>query len=137
MNRILAFFGLCLSLLVFAHPAVANDLTGAQATVDCNGYSLSMDAKLLTVGNPYTINFTFTLTPTSGPAISVPGTITFTANAVMEAGRTVGGFLHRDRVGNAHQFRLDSSNHSERFERSSIDLRPRWPHDRRWQCVRD
>jgi hypothetical protein len=75
---------LCLSLLVFAHPAVANDLTGAQATVDCNGYSLSVDAKLLTVGNPYTINFTFTLTPTSGPAISVPGTITFTANAVME-----------------------------------------------------
>jgi hypothetical protein len=84
MNRILAFFGLCLSLLVFAHPAVANDLTGAKATVDCNGYSLSVDAKLLTVGNPYTINYSFTLTPTSGPAIIVSGTINFNAGTVIE-----------------------------------------------------
>ena len=84
MNRILALFGLCLCLLVFAHPAIANDLTGAKATVDCNGFALSVDAKLLTVGHPYTINFTFTLTPISGPPIPVTGSINFNASAVTE-----------------------------------------------------
>src|SRR6185369_5272727 len=71
-------------LLVFAHPSIANDLTGAKATVDCNGFALSVDAHLLTVGQPFTINFTFTLTPVSSPPITVPGTITFTGSVVTE-----------------------------------------------------
>jgi len=84
MKRILALFVVCLGLLVFAHPSLANDLTGASATVDCNGFSLSVDAKFLTVGTPYTINFSFTLTPVSGPPITVPGTINFTASMVSQ-----------------------------------------------------
>jgi hypothetical protein len=81
MKRTLAVCGVVLSLLVFAHPARANVLTGATATVTCNGFSLTVDASALTTGTSYTINFTFTLTPTSGPPITVPGTINFTATS--------------------------------------------------------
>jgi hypothetical protein len=70
---------LMLGLLVSAHPALANHLTSATATVSCTGYTLTVDADLLSVGTAYTIDYTFTLTPASGPAIPVPGTISFTA----------------------------------------------------------
>jgi hypothetical protein len=81
MKRILTVCGLVLCLFVFAHPALANHLTGATATVDCNGFTLTVNAAELTPSTSYTIDFTFTLTPTSGPLITVPGTIDFVATS--------------------------------------------------------
>ena len=71
-------------LVMLANPALANDLTVASATADCSGFTLSVTAINLAVGTSFEIDFTFTLTPTSGPAITVPGTISFTAAAGTE-----------------------------------------------------
>ena len=71
-------------LVMFANPALANDLTVASATADCSGFTHSVTAINLDVGASFTIDFTFTLTPPSGPAITVPGTISFTAAAGTE-----------------------------------------------------
>jgi hypothetical protein len=90
MKRIFIVFILVLGLFVSAHPALANHLTGATATVSCTGFTLSADANLLTVGTAYTISYTFILTPPSGPPITVPGSINFTANSVI-ATETVSG----------------------------------------------
>jgi len=80
MKKHIAVFGLALALLVmFASPALANDITGATATADCSGFQLTVNLARLTVGTSYEIDFTFTLTPTSGPPITVPGTIKFVA----------------------------------------------------------
>ena len=69
-------FGL-LSLL--AMPAHANVLTGATATVDCNGFTVVVGAFDLNPGTVYQINISFTLTPASGSPLVVPATISFTA----------------------------------------------------------
>lgn len=61
-------------------PAVANVLTSAAATADCSGYTLTVNAKNLTVGTQYTIDYSFTLT-CGGSTTTVPGSITFTATA--------------------------------------------------------
>jgi uncharacterized membrane protein len=79
MRRIFIIFILVLGLFVSAHPALANRRTAGTATVSCTGYTLSVDADLLSVGTAYSIDYTFTLTPASGPAIPVTGTIPFTA----------------------------------------------------------
>jgi hypothetical protein len=71
-------------LVMLANPVLANDLTAATATADCSGFNLSVTAINLDVGTTYMVDFTFTLTPPSGPAITVPGTITFTAAAGTE-----------------------------------------------------
>jgi hypothetical protein len=82
IKKHLAALGLLLGLLVmFANPALANVLTGASATADCNGFTLTVDAKDLTVGTVYTIDFTFTLTPISGPPTTVTNSITFKATS--------------------------------------------------------
>ena len=47
---------------VFALSAIANVLTSASATADCSGYTLTVHASDLTVGTPYTIDYSFTLT---------------------------------------------------------------------------
>jgi hypothetical protein len=45
LKKHLAVFGLALGLLMmFAIPALANILTRASATADCNGYTLSVNA---------------------------------------------------------------------------------------------
>ncbi|HLZ90179.1 MAG TPA: hypothetical protein VKQ28_00590 [Candidatus Acidoferrum sp.] len=80
MKRVVTVCGFVLCLLVFAHPALANHLTEATATATCNGFTLTVDAVQLNSGTSYTIKFTFTLMPTSGPPITVPGTINFSAN---------------------------------------------------------
>lgn len=56
-----------------AAPAKANTVTGAVVTVNCNSYTISLNAIDLDFGRAYTINWTFTLTPTTGPAITVTG----------------------------------------------------------------
>jgi len=80
IKKHLAALGLLLGLLVmFANPALANVLSGASATADCDGFALTVNAKELSVGTVYTIDFTFTLTPISGPPTTVTDKITFTA----------------------------------------------------------
>lgn len=63
-----------------AKPAMANVLTSASATADCNGYTLTVNASHLTVGTHYTIDYSFTLS-CGGSTTTVPGTISFTATA--------------------------------------------------------
>jgi hypothetical protein len=79
MRRIFIIFILVLGLFVSAHPALANHITAATATVSCTGYTLTVDADLLSIGTAYTIDYAFTLTPASGPPITVSDTIQFTA----------------------------------------------------------
>jgi hypothetical protein len=84
-KRHFAVLGLVLSLvLMTAGSARANVLTSATATADCSGYILTVTATSLAVGTPYTIDFTFALTPTSGPPITVNGSIDFTATSSTE-----------------------------------------------------
>src|SRR6516164_7525905 len=67
-------------LVLSAMPAMANHLTSASATADCNGYTLTVNASALTIGVHYTIDYSFTLT-CGGSTTTVPGSITFTATA--------------------------------------------------------
>lgn len=71
-------FGLVAMIAMFATPAAAHVLTGATATANCSGYSLTVDASDLTKGRMYTITYTFTVT-SNGSSTTFPGTITFTA----------------------------------------------------------
>ena len=73
---IVSGLALCLFALV-AGPARANTVTGSAATVDCSGFSLCVTAIDLAIGMPFEIDFTFTLTPSSGPVIPVSGIIDF------------------------------------------------------------
>jgi hypothetical protein len=63
-----------------ALPGMANVVTSATATADCNGYTLTVNAADLAVGHNYTIDYTFTLT-CGGMTTTVPGSISFTATA--------------------------------------------------------
>jgi len=65
---------------VFALSAIANVLTSASATADCSGYTLTVHASDLTVGTPYTIDYSFTLT-CGGSITTATGNIPFTAAA--------------------------------------------------------
>ena len=58
-------------------PALANILTGASATADCTGYTLTVNATELTPGTDYAIDYSFNLT-CGGSTTVVPGSIFFT-----------------------------------------------------------
>jgi hypothetical protein len=74
-----AVLGIAFAVLALsAKPSMANILTGASATADCTGYTLTVNAGHLTVGTQYTIDYTFTLT-CGGSTKTVPGSIVFTA----------------------------------------------------------
>jgi hypothetical protein len=78
----LAVCALALGLAVmFATPVRANDITSATATADCTGYTLTVNLANLTVGASYEIDYTFTLTPTSGSPITVSDKINFVATS--------------------------------------------------------
>jgi hypothetical protein len=78
-KRSLTSFAIAVAVLaISAAPAMANTLTGAHATADCSGYTLTVNASHLTVGTQYTINYSFTLI-CGGSTKNVPGTIVFTA----------------------------------------------------------
>jgi len=75
----LTVLGEVLGLLVLlATPAMANLITGASASADCRGYTLTVNLIELTPGTAYTINYSFTLT-CGGLIRTVPGSIVFTA----------------------------------------------------------
>ena len=65
---------------MFSTLAQANVLTGATATANCAGYTLTVKAAELSPGTIYTIKYTFTFTSGTGVR-TFPGTITFTASA--------------------------------------------------------
>ena len=75
-----AVSGIVFAVLLSAMPAMANHLTSASATADCNGYKLTVNASALTIGVHYTIDYKFTLN-CNGTITEVPGTIVFTATA--------------------------------------------------------
>ena len=68
------------SSAMFATLAQANILTGASATANCAGYTLTVRAADLSPGVTYTIKYTLTLTSGTGVR-TFPGTIAFTATA--------------------------------------------------------
>lgn len=73
-------------------PAMANILSSATATANCQGYSLAVNATELTVGTTYTIDYTFTVTCGSGSPVTIPGSTTFTATASAETVTASGTF---------------------------------------------
>jgi hypothetical protein len=84
-KRNVAVFGLVLGLFALAaNPARANVITAAPATVDCTGFNVCVTVEFLALGTPFEVDYSFTLTPNSGPAITVPGMITFTPTMFTE-----------------------------------------------------
>ena len=80
-----------LALVAFsAAPAWANTLTGASATADCNGYTVTVNAVDLNPGTMYQINLDFTLT-CDGTTSTKFDTITFTADGTGNATETQSG----------------------------------------------
>jgi hypothetical protein len=77
MNFLAALFALG-SIAFFATPGMADMLTGASATADCSGYSLTVNASDLTPGTTYEIDYTVTLN-CADSSTTVSGGITFTA----------------------------------------------------------
>jgi len=62
-SKYLAALGIISALsAIHATSAVANTLSGASATANCSGYSLTVNAFDLSPGTLYTIDYTFTLT---------------------------------------------------------------------------
>jgi hypothetical protein len=87
LRKLSVLIGLAGLLAFAASPASANILVSTNATANCQGYSLSVIAYDLTVGNTYTIDYTFTVTCGSAAPVTVPGSITFTATTNL--GQTV------------------------------------------------
>lgn len=56
-----------------ASPAKAQDVYHATATVNCSNYTISVGAAELDTTTTYQISWSITLTPTSGPSITVTG----------------------------------------------------------------
>jgi hypothetical protein len=79
--RRLAVMGLIFGpLAMFSTLVEAHMLTGATATANCAGYTLTVNAADLSPGTTYTIEYTLTFTSGAG-VMTFPGTITFTATA--------------------------------------------------------
>lgn len=70
--------GSLFGLMLCATVAFANFISGASATADCSGYTLTVNLADLTVGTNYTIDYTFDLTCGG----STSGSINFTATDV-------------------------------------------------------
>lgn len=79
IKRCSTIFGLVLALFVtFSSQARANVITNANADVTCSGYDLMVTAIILDPNDIYTLDFTFTLTPSGGGTpIVVPGDVMF------------------------------------------------------------
>jgi hypothetical protein len=79
VRRILS--SIVIGLFAFASPALANEtIASATATANCSGFQLTVTADNLLNCFGYNIDFTFTLTPASGPATLAPGMFTFTSS---------------------------------------------------------
>jgi hypothetical protein len=80
--RLFSRLVVALGVLVFCtSPALANHLDSASASVVCNSYTLTVNASELFDPATFTIPYTITLTPSSGPAITITDTIAVTPDA--------------------------------------------------------
>ncbi len=77
-NRLLLALVAPIALLALATPSRANDIASATGTVTCSTYSLTFNLNDLDDTVPYVVNYTVTLTPTSGTPINITGSISFT-----------------------------------------------------------
>lgn len=91
LRRCSAVVGKVVTLLaLFTAPAMANHVDTATASVSCNSYTITLTASALNPGQSYTINFSITLTPSSGSPMTVSGsTGSFMSNSS-------GTFSHAD-----------------------------------------
>ncbi len=81
-QRILRFLSITAGIIaVCAMPAFANHIDRATVTADCTGYTIHVDAAALFSYSTFTITYQIVLTPSSGPAITVNGSIPVTPDA--------------------------------------------------------
>ena len=93
VQKPLTVLGSALALIALsALPARANILTGATATANCSGYSVSVNAADLTAGTQYTIAYTFTITCSGGSSKTITGNIVFTAAGSTATATATGSF---------------------------------------------
>jgi len=90
-----AVLGMILGLTSVSIPAAsAHQLTVANATADCGHFCLDLGAGFLATGDHDKINYTFTLTSsTGGPTITVSGEIDFTAASSTYSTTVCGNWL--------------------------------------------
>lgn len=99
--RLLSSLAVAVGVLAFcASPALANHIDNASATVLCNSYSITVNASELFDVATFSIPYTITLTPSSGPAIVINDSIAvtpdqngnFTATVTKPIGPLTGDF---------------------------------------------
>jgi hypothetical protein len=78
---------LAVMVMTFAAPSFANKITAATGDVTCSNYSLTftfIDLKVSTPPTPYTVEWSITLTPSSGPALTITGSTPLTATSASQ-----------------------------------------------------
>jgi hypothetical protein len=70
---------LAVMMMAFAVPSFANNLISATGDVTCSNYSLTFTFSDLAVGTMYTVDYTITLTPSSGTVVTITDSTGFTA----------------------------------------------------------
>ncbi|HET9132035.1 MAG TPA: SdrD B-like domain-containing protein, partial [Terriglobia bacterium] len=69
-------------LAAFAMPAFANHIDSSTVSANCTGYTIHVDGgNLNTTGATFVVNYVIVLTPSSGPVITVNGSISVTPDA--------------------------------------------------------
>jgi hypothetical protein len=66
-------------LMAFAVPSYANVIQTATGTATCSSYSLEFTGIDLSPSVTYSVDFSFTLTPAGGPAITITGSVSIPA----------------------------------------------------------
>ena len=74
----ISFVGLALA---FVMPALANHISTANVTANCTSYTLTATGGALNQTASYSVSYTITLTPASGPAIVITDSFPVTADA--------------------------------------------------------
>ena len=84
MRRFAFLALLAVMVMAFAVPSFANTLTSATGDVTCSNYSLTFMFIDLAVGTSYTVNYTITLTPSSGPVVTITDSTGFIATSASQ-----------------------------------------------------
>ena len=80
VTKFVALFAFAFAFLVAgAKPALANHISSAQVTSSCTSYTMQVTAIYLAPGKSYTITYSMSYTPASGPATVITGSIPFVA----------------------------------------------------------
>jgi hypothetical protein len=79
-TRRFAFIGLLVVMsMAIASPSFANHITSATGTISCTDYSLTFSYSDLSVGTTYTTNYSFTISSTLEPTVTITGSKQFKA----------------------------------------------------------